>query len=479
MKYNALLEGLEAVEIRKSNITNHFRLDSEFFKKEYLAIESRLVEIGCEKLDSISKLYDGPFGSDFLSSGYVNQGVPIIRMQNIKENGLFDENEIEFVTEEDADNLSKHIAYPGEVVTTKIGFLGYTTVLPDLFPRYVFRREITRIQLQTKLISTFYLSTFLNSEYGRKQFYRYASGTTRDRVLLTNQRETLIPMMSEVFQKKIETLLTKSYDLRERAKLTYNEADSFLLEEIGLKEFEPSCDPINIVSYKESFLNSGRLDSEFYQLKYEDYLKLIYTYPHGYESVKYACNVKDNNFMPEEMAIYKYIELANIGETGEIKGCTEAVGSELPTRARRKVKTNDVIISSIEGSLKSCAIVSIEYDNALCSTGFYVINSETINSETLLVLFKSEPMQNILKQKCSGTILTSINKDDFLKIPLPNIESSIQLTIKLKVNESNQYRMKSENLLKVAKRAVEIAIEKDEMFAFNFIEKNITELSME
>ena len=69
----------------------------------------------------------------------------------------------------------------------------------------------------------------------------------------------------------------------------------------------------------------------------------------------------------------------------------------MPTRARRKVETNDIIVSSIEGSLQSCALIPEKYNNSLCSTGFYVINSDEINSETLLVLFKSEPLQNILR----------------------------------------------------------------------------------
>lgn len=61
--------------------------------------------------------------------------------------------------------------------------------------------------------------------------------------------------------------------------------------------------------------------------------------------------------------------------------------------------------------LKYYALVSEKYDNAICSIGFYVFKSEKINPETLLVLFKSEILQAILKQNCSGTILTAINKN--------------------------------------------------------------------
>ena len=99
-------------------------------------------------------------------------------------------------------------------------------------------------------------------------------------------------------------------------------------------------------------------------------------------------HLKDSNFKPAPETEYKYIELADIGSSGEIKDCMVAQGQDLPSRARCKVNTRDVIASSVEGSLESIALVTEEYDNALCSTGFHAINSDVLNSETLLVFFE-------------------------------------------------------------------------------------------
>jgi restriction endonuclease S subunit len=216
------------------------------------------------------------------------------------------------------------------------------------------------------------------------------------------------------------------------------------------------------------------LDAEYYQKKYDDYIYLICNYPNGFEIIEVVCNQKDINYTPKDNAEYKYIELANIGKTGDIKGSTIALGCELPTRARRKVNTNDVLISSIEGSLDSCALVTEEYDNALCSTGFYIIRSNKINSETLLVLFKSEPIQNLLKKSCSGTILTAINKSEFQNIPIPIIDKHIQQQIASLVSESFILKKQSEQLLETAKRAVEIAIEESEESAMKYIEEALS-----
>lgn len=118
-----------------------------------------------------------------------------------------------------------------------------------------------------------------------------------------------------------------------------------------------------------------------------------------------------------------------------------------------------MIVSSIEGSLDSCALVTDEYDGALCSTGFYVLKSHQHNPETLLTLFKSLPIQNLMKKGCSGTILTAIGKSEFEKIPIPLIRQEVQDEIAKHVKKSFELRMEAMQLLENAKLTVETIIE--------------------
>ena len=143
----------------------------------------------------------------------------------------------------------------------------------------------------------------------------------------------------------------------------------------------------------------------------------------------------------------------------------------LPSRARQKIKTNDVIVSSVEGSLSSCALVTGEYNNAICSTGFHVLRSREINPETLLLLMKSSSIQNLLKQGCSGTILTAILPDALKQINLPLIREEVQKQLAAKVQESFTLRQESNRLLDLAKRAVEVAIEQGENAAMKLLEE--------
>ena len=218
-----------------------------------------------------------------------------------------------------------------------------------------------------------------------------------------------------------------------------------------------------------SFKTFGRLDAEYYQPKYEAIVKKLNTR----ETVLSLCNLHDKNYNPDAKQTYQYIELADVGQSGDISDVDIQYGSALPTRARRIVKSGQVIVPSVEGSLQSCALITDEYDGVLCSTGFYVLDSDCINSETLLVLFKSEPIQALMKQRCSGTILTAISKDELLSMPLPMIDDDIQEEIAAKVQESFALRKQSKQLLEYAKQAVEMAIEQGEDVALAWLKDKI------
>lgn len=340
--------------------------------------------------------------------------------------------------------------------------------------QYAYASYLFKIRPKFNLINSSSLVAFLNSKYGRFEIEKFSMVSNQVNFSPAKFKEMRIPNFGYTLNQQIEKLYYNAFEFLIKSQQLYNDAKVYLEAKIGIKNFKTSTERINIKTFKRSFLKIGRIDSEYYLPKYEDYHNLLSNYTNGCNYLIKVCHLKDDNYIPKSNSEYKYIELANIGEAGEITGCSIAKGKKLPSRARRKVNTGDVIISSIEGSLESCAIVTSEYDNALCSTGFYVINSNCINSETLLVLFKSPFMQNILKQACSGTILTAINKTEFQNIPIPIIEADIQKQISDLVKESFQLKKQAEQLLETAKRSVEIAIEQDEEVGINFINSNLT-----
>jgi type I restriction enzyme S subunit len=465
-KYKALLEGLEIAEvfISKQINTELFRLESEF----YTAISFRLKNyfIGFEIIDFVQ------YGtSEELNENL--EGYPILRLNEF--DSSFIAKPSKYCKLIDKSNYEALKLKKDDVLICRTNgnpkLVGKSALVPQNY-EYAYASYLFKIRPKRNLINSATLVVYLNSKYGRMEIEKFSMASNQVNFSPAKFREIRIPNFGSYLNKKIEHIVYNATSLLSKSKDLYQLAETLLLETLGLQDFQPSSDPINVKGFKESFLSSGRLDAEYYQRKYEDYLMLVKSYRKGFGLLSETCTLCDKNYNPEDNNEYKYIELSDIGKSGDISGCTIAKGIELPSRARRLVKTNDVIISSIEGSLESCALVSEEYNNALCSTGFYVINSGQINSETLLVLFKSEPMQKILKQNCSGTILTAINKTEFLNIPVPLIDPEIQNQIKEKISESFRLKKQSEHLLKTAKRAVEIAIEEGEEVGLEYINRS-------
>ena len=445
------MKGLEVEEIQFQNVLNNpnLRLEAEFFIKKTNLFESF---IGAEIIDFVQYGTSEELNED-------RRGYPILRLNEF--DGSFLGIPAKYSEKISLDTYRSLEIKKGDVLICRtngnLKYVGKAAIAMQDYS-FAFASYLFRIR-PNKFINPETLTVFLNSKSGRREIEKYAMKGNQSNFSPAKFRETKIPHFSTVLQDEFESLVSSSFEKLQKSKEAYQTAQNLLLEHLGLKDFNPPAQAVNIKSFADSFGTSGRLDAEFYQEKYESYLKKIQAYPNGCELIRTACKLKDANYTPKDNQTYRYIELSNIGNSGEITGASLDLGCNLPSRARRKVSKNDVIVSSIEGSLASCAIVSEQYHQALCSTGFYVVSSKKINSETLLMLFKSEPIQQLLKQGCSGTILTAINKDEFLNIPLPLVDANIQTQIADLIRQSDRLRQESQALLEEAKRKVEQAIE--------------------
>ncbi|EOI8929018.1 restriction endonuclease subunit S [Campylobacter jejuni] len=451
---------LKLSEVQKDNESK--RIDSEFFKKEYFdAMETM-------QLNQVEYLGDNmKFNSRYSQPKYDETSkIKVINSQYIRN---------EYIDYENAKSGYGKIVPKESVLinATGVGTLGrvFINILDFDFS---IDSHINVIVVKNKTyLNPYFLAIFLQSYYGQIQIIRYYSGTSGQIEIYPRDFNYFkIPIFPMEFQLEIQNLVKDSHKALEESKELYKKAEETLYLELGLdpknplqslldsKTNNPTNSPnISIHTLKESFLKTGRLDSEYYQSKYEDIEKFIKSYPNGYDSFSSIINNKDTNFTPKNNENYSYIELANIGNNGNISEPISDLGKNLPTRARRIVSKGGVIISSIEGSLSSCALITQEFDKHLVSTGFFVLNSKLLNGETLLVMFKSQIFQEYLKKFPSGTILCAINKEELSKILIPKIDSTTQEKIAKYIQESFNLRKKSKQLLDNAKIKVEEQIQ--------------------
>ena len=352
--------------------------------------------------------------------------------------------------------------------------VGKSAIVPENCD-YAFASYLYRVRPKEEILLPTVLVTYLNSAVGRAEIEKHLMVSNQANFSPAKFREILIPRFGEEFQSSIDESIWESFHRYDKSKQIYTQAHTLLLSELGLIDWQPKH-RLTFVKNHSNAERAGRIDADYFQPKYEKIVQVIKDYSGGCDILGNLVHLKDKNFKPADTTQYKYIELANIGANGEIIDCMAEKGEDLPSRARCKVETGDVIVSSIEGSLESIALIDEEYNQSLCSTGFHATNSTVLNSETLLVLMKSIVGQLQLKKGCTGSILTAINTCEFNQIVLPIISNERQAQIKQKVVESFNSRKQSKQLLESAKRAVEIAIGQDEQTAIRWLENATNEV---
>ncbi|AKB71323.1 Type I restriction-modification system, specificity subunit S [Methanosarcina mazei C16] len=138
-------------------------------------------------------IVDGPFGSNLKSNEFIEVGIPVFKIQNIKENRFVDKN-INFVSPTKAEELSRHSFQKGDLIITKLGNpLGLCCKVPEKYPYGIIVADLMRFRPSTRRVVVQYLMYGINSVIVQNQFKAITKGTTRPRVNLTIVRGIKFP----------------------------------------------------------------------------------------------------------------------------------------------------------------------------------------------------------------------------------------------------------------------------------------------
>ena len=450
------------------NRNNNFRLDADFYHPDYLIYFKQIKKHEVYYLTKILHPTE-------IKRVYSKKGIQILLAQNVRNNELNFSN-IVFMDESKKNDLKRNKLHYDDVVLTRSG-ANFGQSSSFKLNKNIYACADVLIIKNTNEIKGGYLSTFLNSKQGKALLNRGSYGMAQPHIAPSYLYKLPIARFNIFFEEKIDQLINKSETVKMNALNCYFQARKILLAELGLQDWKPKPKLTFVKNYSDT-KESERVDAEYFQPKYDEIIEAIENYQGGFDTINNLVKLRDLNFKPIEKEEYKYIELSNIGNSGEVIRCTEAIGLALPTRARRLVKHKDLIVSSIEGSLNKIALIPKEFDSSLCSTGLYVLYSNKINTETLLVFLKSMAGFLQLKKGCSGTILSAISKDELHRVVIPKFNYCLQDQIKQKLTVSSELRKKSKVLLEIAKKGVEMAIEKDEETAEKWINAEVNKLGV-
>ena len=473
------MDGLECSEILIKNQSFYARIDAEFFSKKNLFLQERLNASGAYPMKKYGALLDCsafyPSITDYYS--HDRSQIPFLRVNEIQ-NGLINiTDETVFLPEEIlvANRKTIAIAYPGDIIIAKGGnTLAKVGLVTDEFPCYATCRDVIILRTDNlKNLNKYYLWAFLHSAYGQGILWRSASQTGQPHLTLPSILEIRIPDITNI-QNDIETLYLKSVEKKHQAESLYDSAQQQLLN--GLQFALPSVSASSIAEKKlsDSFGLSGRLDAEYYQPKYDELFAVLSKQvrrPLG-QLVSRMKSIEPGSEYYGDTGI-PFIRVSDVSKTG-IDNPSIMIPENIEPNIDRLYPKKDTILFSKDGSV-GIAFKITEDMKAVTSSALLhlrVNNTSEILPDYLTLVLNSEIVQLQAERDASGAIIQHWKLSDIEKVIIPILPYDMQFEIAKKVQQSFLLREKANDLIQIAVKAVELAIEDSEEIASKWLEEN-------
>ncbi len=195
------------------------RIDADYFQPKYEQLIEKLKLFKAKKLEDYISNYSTGF--TFKSENYQEEGIPLIRINNIKK-GLIDLSDTAYLSEKDFSLSPKDEAKPGDIVLSMSGSIGLTAMIPPEIPKCSVNQRI--LKFTSKNINKEYLVLVLNSIIGNLQLERIGTGGVQTNISYNDIKNVLIPELETDTQQKIAELVKKSHEARKKSKELLEEA---------------------------------------------------------------------------------------------------------------------------------------------------------------------------------------------------------------------------------------------------------------
>jgi type I restriction enzyme S subunit len=309
-----------------------------------------------------------------------------------------------YVDEHAYNFLAKTKLFAGDLLISNVGEPGKTFLVPELEMLMTLGPNSILVRPNNDVLNTKFFKYFIDSLYGKALLDKIISGTTQKKFNKTGFRNLEIPIPSLAEQERIVAKLDAAF-----AKI-----DGAVNAAIA-KETE-------VQKLKASFLSSS-LSGDAVMWKTQ---KLSAVIEKG-ETVNPTTN-PDTKF--------SYIDVSSVDRKNfSISKIQTLRGKDAPSRARRLVKTGDVLFATVRPTLQRIAIVPEKLNGEVCSTGYIVLRPKAsiLCNKFIFYYMLSEKVNTQMEAMQTGASYPAVNDTQVknLHVSFPSLSEQKRIVARL------------------------------------------------
>lgn len=473
------MDGLEAVELKLSDVlidNDSCRFDSEYFKKDLISFYKNI-----SHFDKLSSFVEYGYRVVYENTKILN----ISQEENSSYTGFLQASDIStpevnfnsmgFVDNADWENYPKGRIEVGELLIEVKGKAEKVAIVYDDAPtKVIISGSLFKLKVNDRITKE-YLLIFLLCKYGVMFKDRAKTNLLISYISKPDLYNIPVPIPSKLFQDEITKLVNKAHGKLGESNQLYKEAEELLLSELGLLDFVPNDDNIAIKSFSGSFSVSGRLDSEYYQPKYDDIISHIKQTKHdklgGIVDDKKSIEPGSEAYQEEGIPFVRVSNVSKFEITTPDIHLPYSLFSADELEALQPQK--DTILLSKDGTVGIAYCIkedaNIITSGALLHLTIKSSRKVEVLPEYLTLVLNSKVVQMQAERDAGGSIIQHWKPSEIQEVLIPILDKSTQEQIEAKIKQSFALKEQSKQLLELAKRAVEVAIEESEHSAMELI----------
>lgn len=300
-----------------------------------------------------------------------DNGIPLIATNCVNNTNLYPSYEnLRYVSQETYDTWFRSHPQPGDILLTLKGSQnGAVCLVPDPV-EFVIAQDMVALRIDENIIDPLFLFAALRSPDVQSQIKNLDVSGVIPHLKKSDFDKLMLPYPDPPIQKVIGEFyfrLSRKIDLLHRQNKTLETIAATLFRQWFIEEAQDDWEEVTIGDFVE--LNRASTDKN---------------YPYQ---------------------IIEYLDTGSLTE-GKIESFQSFTLDEAPSRAKRLVQHNDVLISTVRPDQKHYGIIKNPIENLVVSTGFCVITCTRIDPHFIYLLLTNDEMTSYLHTIAEGSTST-------------------------------------------------------------------------